>query len=565
MKRKYLILFLNLLCAFFSFVSLAVAKPPKATSDQEYAELCAIAERPSIPGVYKRDILLSVRAFGAKGDGVTNDLSALQAAASALCQTSSLTRRTTLLFPKGTYRVQGTFALGEQDIKKWGVNYSNCSNVRIIGCDSTIETDGNGPGENFHKTSSANPAYAQEYQLIPFILDNFAFSELVGVRLYGNADHMTFDPSINAEGPDHGIITLSSHDWRISKLKADHFATDGLEIGDGLPRDSNFILDRVESAYNGRHGMAMLFVRDGIVTNSIFRNTGDAGIQYEEASGKLTPFLDATNGTGYVGPNAAIDIEPEAVLNPKGGNITFNNCQFLNNTSSYSLVSAHSDNIENITVRNSTFLNPPADAQTDCATNPRPYGVCSWPLWLNDGIAENLIIDAEKGKVLLGRGNPEDRVTFRYNLVTGQDMLLDAEGTQSEVLITDNTFIAEPSVNPYRGFFRILVQDDRICENRSWRFINNTIKVDASDRRPEGLNFRIGLSALLESHNRIFQSTDTYPVTLEYSYTKKIRDQLTPTSGWLPDGLGNCVNSTGSLSYAEATPACASPAFPKCP
>jgi hypothetical protein len=71
---------------------------------------------------------VDVRAFGAKGDGITDDTAAIQAAI------NSLTSGGTVFFPKGIYLIKRTVGT----VEKWGIKIAQ-SNIRMIGDFATLK------------------------------------------------------------------------------------------------------------------------------------------------------------------------------------------------------------------------------------------------------------------------------------------------------------------------------------------------------------------------------------------------------------------------------------------
>src|SRR5205814_2220238 len=80
-------------------------------------------ENSNEPKVEVPTTVLNVKDFGAKGDGQSDDYDALQAAASALCQTPNAT----MLFPEGTYRIGRHRVAG-------GPKEKEVQNIRYVGC-----------------------------------------------------------------------------------------------------------------------------------------------------------------------------------------------------------------------------------------------------------------------------------------------------------------------------------------------------------------------------------------------------------------------------------------------
>lgn len=76
---------------------------------------------------------LNVRDYGATGDGVTNDLAAIQAAAAAM------TSNSVLYFPKGTYKLEWTGAKPTKHII--AIDLFQLTNIKIVGDEATIFID----------------------------------------------------------------------------------------------------------------------------------------------------------------------------------------------------------------------------------------------------------------------------------------------------------------------------------------------------------------------------------------------------------------------------------------
>lgn len=509
----------------------------------DYGAFCAQVEAGALPTG-----TVSVRDPQFDAVGATDDLGRLRKAARFVCGHPGAT----LVFPSGVYRIDRTRDARDTNIAHWGVLYRNCRNVRVVGCRAKIEVKGDFHKTKTHLAETATLWYANEVQMTPFLFENSRHFVLKGFEIDGNSEQLTFDPEINAETPDHGIQTVNAHDYRMEDIYVHHFAGDGLYIGSGS-LDFNFALARVESANNGRNALSLIQIRKGVVRNSIFRDAGSTGAHQKMPDGSLRPF------PGF-SPQAGVGVEPDCKLTPqvtcpgfdrKGGQVVFDQCKLLNNGGS-GFSSAHSDVIEDMTVRRSVIQNP--------------AGSTAFPLFLGDGIVEDTVIQAEQGRVFLAGepSRPEDEVIFRRNTVTGGGVrfsLLHAEGEQSSVLIEDNLFMGNFTKGP--AIFPMLYVVAPEGE-RHWRFLRNWIGVPDNAFAPDYANSSITLGYLLESSGNRFRSLGLTPWIIDYTGTQAIHDQLTRPGGLLPvdwsqahSNLEGCVDGTGDLVYTVGSSACA--------
>jgi len=578
----------------------AHAAAPPATPDAEYDAVCG----PAPPADDATDVYLSVATFGALGNDGLDDLAALRAAAAALCDRSNgETRRKTLVFPNGTYDLDGARSFYDTNIADWGVHYDRCADVRIFGCGSTISVvpfdrhwlDAGPPYDGFF--------YASEYQMLPFILDRAAGLELRGFVLDGNSEEIVQDAIINAEGINTGVMTLACRDYRFADVESHHMLTDGFLIGNDTPDDRDFVFDNVRANHNCRAGLAMIQARLGEILNSTTDRNGDCGASTWDGnvSGTFAGFSPRVGVTFE--PDCHIGAEGCELFTTKAGNVVIDNHHAEGNWG-FGIASAHSNRVENITVRNSTLISTPPPARgrcsptsatpcnddADCPPGPPAEecvfdycapdvgqgtagaGECSDPLWLFDGLAENLSIHASRGRVVLAGGSSQlgDEVTFRNNTVRGGSVLLIAQGTYegpSRIEVDGNNFFGVYEHGPAERLPLISVADTRSCNTRSWRFAWNYVELPASMRTGdpyEGATTLLGL--LAESTNNTFVSFDPVAVlSMTYDDTRVIDDTVTPLDAWAPLGLGGCTDGAGAIVYDEANaPGCEDPGFEAC-
>ncbi len=278
---------------------------------------------------------LNVTQFGAKGDGVTDDYAALQAAATAVCKTPGAT----LVFPPGTYKIDRHRVVGgaKKNTTK-DIQYTNCNGVTISGYGAKIDVQG-----NFARNPDVYPtsAYAVSYDegIIPFFMLNSTGFTISGFELDGNVDQMSRSPIV-IEGMNAGVLTRNCNNYQLLDLYIHHFHTDGISLGHGSTvADTGATLTNITAKNNARQGLSVLQVRGAKIDSSLFSDTG------------------VTGNYGMHSPGAGADVEPERTppaVNVKTGLIEFTNCRFEENLGSQ-FISTVPSRVESVTVRNSVI------------------------------------------------------------------------------------------------------------------------------------------------------------------------------------------------------------------
>lgn len=278
--------------------------------------------------------VVSVRDFGAKGDGVTDDYDALKAAATFICGVPD----GTLIFPAGTYHI-GRYRIlrGPRRNEVTNIRYSGCSGVTISGTGAKISVFG-----AFHRAADfTSGGYGVSYSVgvTPFEILNSSNFRIQGFELDGNVDQMSRDPNV-AEGDNAGILTTNCKNYTIENVNVHHFHTDGIKLGgNSTIADQGAILRNVTSTNNGRQGLSVIQLRTGRIVDSVFADNGRTGAY------------------GVHDPGAGVDVEPNRsvpAVDVKTGMITFDNCRFEENMGPQ-FVSIWPDRVESIIVRNSTI------------------------------------------------------------------------------------------------------------------------------------------------------------------------------------------------------------------
>jgi hypothetical protein len=231
-----------------------------------------------------RDVV-SVKDFGAVGDGVADDTAAIQAALTAA--TGQI-----LYFPEGTYMV----AAGSNDTSPSGA-YTIFKGALSVPSNSTIEMDPNAVVKCITTNLPSGSAFFV-YQATNVIIRG---GTVLGDR--------TTHTGVGGEQL-HGIYVSGSSNVRIESVNVKDWWGDGIIVRqDGAGTQSSYVsVDKVICDNNRRNGMTLSAVSFVQVSNSAFINT---------------------NGTL---PQAGVDCEPDSGFSVAYAK--FVNCQFNSNTKS---------------------------------------------------------------------------------------------------------------------------------------------------------------------------------------------------------------------------------------
>lgn len=279
----------------------------------------------------------SIKDFGAKGNGRTNDHEAFVKASAFFNNRKGHGK---LIIPKGIYIV-GKQRFTGNDANKKGISYTgdyvidlrNCDDLVIEGKPGAILKHRDslrlgtfipGTGESFkHQIKDIQVRheyyrYQSNAGSILFVL-NCSNVRVSGLTLNGNFDHFIFGGNWgigrNAYELNHyGIHIMDAHDISIKKCLIQNFASDGIYIANVSKGLSTYkiSIDHCKVNYSGRNGLSWIGGEDIRVTNSEFSNSGQGLVQES--------------------PSAGISIEAENSSTCRKG--YFYNCSMLNNVGS---------------------------------------------------------------------------------------------------------------------------------------------------------------------------------------------------------------------------------------
>lgn len=195
---------------------------------------------------------VSVKDFGAKGDGVTDDAPAIQAAVDSLPTSGG-----TVFVPAGDYRLGDSIVIGHDNITLTGQGASSV--LRLV--DGVVESGIILPA-HYSSTVTLDPT---------LIVHHVTISNLV---LDGN-----HNPNVYYDVPGHppdyfGVFVRQGSDVTLSGLIVRNWSSDGIEVGNsgGAPVDRCTIENCLISGV-GRSGIAIGFATNTVVKDNDITDT----------------------------------------------------------------------------------------------------------------------------------------------------------------------------------------------------------------------------------------------------------------------------------------------------
>lgn len=324
----------------------------------------------------QRYVIKSIKEFGAKGDGHSNDQEAFRKASAYF---NARKGNGKLLIPKAVYIIGRQKFTGRDST--YSFSYTGENSIDLKGCDNMIiegkpgavlkydkgfrigtfiPATGNSFKHNL-KDININNNY-RRYQSsvgISINLTECSNIKVTGLKLDGNINDFIFggnwgDGRNAFEMIHYGIYLIDSRKISISKCNIEKYACDGIYIANRGKQVNTFkiTIDKCKVNFCGRNGLSWLGGEDIRVTNSEFSNSGQ-GLVHES-------------------PAAGIDIEVENFSFCRKG--YFYNCNMINNMGS-GITSGSKANSSDVLFKHcriaspsyySVFIDAPAHVFQDC-------------------------------------------------------------------------------------------------------------------------------------------------------------------------------------------------------
>ena len=274
------------------------------------------------------EITKSVKDFGAKGDGRTNDQAAFEKAAAFFTARGGHGK---LVIPKGLYIVgkQDSYSV-TKDVAYRGRNvlsFSNCDDFSIEANGAKMKFADKlyfgafdpSTGESFATSASVFTKHQFKGNIgYGIILKNCKNITIEGIEIDGNQDGMILGGKFGDHGfqLDHdGLFIENSTNITIENVSIHHMGRDGIHIANKTPQkwqtpDQKITIKNSSFEYNGRQGLSWIGGSGLKVVDSKFNHTG--------------------RGRFVSAPAAGMDIEAEVGIIQNG---YFENCEFVDNNS----------------------------------------------------------------------------------------------------------------------------------------------------------------------------------------------------------------------------------------
>jgi hypothetical protein len=274
-------------------------------------------------------ITKSLKDFGAKGDGITDDMPAFIKATKFFNERKG---NGTLIISSGTYMVNtqsiNPIIGGTYYKKTQCLEFVDCQNLKILGNGKVLikYIEGQRFGSFDPKTGKVYhpkmPFTDFTYRIgIGEVLDfsNCENIEIKNIEGDGNISNMVIGGTWGDVGHQVGhcgIVLTNTHNVKIDKVSFHHFGLDGIMIVNkerivgGVTLKDNIVIQNSSFEYNGRQGLSWVGGNGLEVYNSKFNHTG-------------------RNGKISSSPGAGMDIESEVAPLCNG---KFIGCEYINNT-----------------------------------------------------------------------------------------------------------------------------------------------------------------------------------------------------------------------------------------
>jgi len=312
----------------------------------------------TFPSNAQVNITRSVKDFGAKGNGTTDDHDAFVKAAAFFKNRKGHGK---LIIPKGTYIVGRQKFAGDDKksfayVGEYVLDLSDCQDLIIEGKPGailkhrdglrigTFSPDDGKPFKHSIKNIQVKPEYAR-YASHPgcmIFVSHSSNIHITGLMLQGNMANLNFGGNWGIgrnpfELIHYGIYILDAHDIYLENCQVKDFACDGMyvaNLGQEL-KTYKIVVNKCRVNFCGRNGLSWVGGENIKVTNSEFSNAG-RGIVHES-------------------PGAGIDVEVENSSFCRNG--YFYNCTMENNGGS-AITSGSKDLSSNVLFKKCTAASP---------------------------------------------------------------------------------------------------------------------------------------------------------------------------------------------------------------
>jgi len=391
----------------------------------------------------------NVKDYGAKGDGFSNDYSAIK---KVIDQINKL-KTGVIYFPKGTYYI-GEYHHDNNNISD--LELINCDDVKIYGDAAIISLKG-----DFNRTitrTSSKHVFSNISSIIPIKISNCKNVSIESLEIDGNIDQTTRDKGV-VEGLGYLVYISESANVTLRNLYLHHAQTDGLIIRGKNKPTINLSAFNLIMANNARQGMTIGALFDGRFVNCKFINTGIT----EGAYGKHAP-------------SAGVDIEPGNQSKLAVNNIKFEQCSFKNNLGAQFICTSPQSST-NISIVN---------CEIESAVNSSKYQLI---LAGDNMLVQNSKINCANGNVYITWGNLQTgNVVFKDNEIKSalNGIVCIKKENIGKIVISGNQ-ITYTGITPVKSFFPYI-------QSKGLTFTNNKIFIPAKLLKASGYSALVQLA-----------------------------------------------------------------------